>query len=120
MDNSQYKYTSFSCIDPVAVTMSQPWYQYTTTCPCNPELSNTSGRGFTSCPFGVQFEKSPVNSTNSQMPLMQISGSGQITPVKSLPVGSMIPDFKNIPIATPPQFQPRALSRIGEQWRSAN
>ena len=121
MSDNNYRYSVFRCIDPVATNMKQPWFPIEDKCPCDPNLSNTSGRGFTPCPFGVQFNQSQLNKEiNKTEPLMTVVGLGKPEPVNTLPFGSMMPNFINIPNATPPQLQPRALIRIGEQWRSGN
>lgn len=49
-------YNVFRCVDPVATTTGEPWYPISNVCPCNPQLSNSSGRGFTACPMGISIE----------------------------------------------------------------
>ena len=129
MGDSPYKYSNFACIDPVAVYMDKPWYPYKETCPCDPQLSNPTGRGFTPCPFGVDFEIQNISQANLPKPLMTVVGNidknGTYRDI-SVPVygvnnedrplsGSMFPSKQ----FSAPQAEPRPLVRIGQSWRSA-
>jgi hypothetical protein len=92
------KFAVYRCVDPVAIKTSKPWYTITNVCPCDPKLSNTTGRGFTSCPFGVSkpIEGDLVGTSGVSL-TGSLFGSGQVVP---------------------PQLQPRELYRIGVEWRS--
>jgi hypothetical protein len=91
------KFAVYRCVDPVATKTSKPWYTITNVCPCDPNMSNTTGRGFTSCPFGVSkpMEDKLVGTDASLTG--SLFGSNQVVP---------------------PQLQPRELHRIGVEWRS--
>ncbi len=106
--NNTRNYSVFRCVDPTAVVTGAPWFNNENVCPCDPKLSNSSGRGFTACPMGVQ-EKTPMwNVSNSQL-YSEIPEKNQIQ-------GSMFNQNQFVP----PQLQPRQLVRIGEEWRSSN
>lgn len=98
------EFNVYRCPDPLKSYTSQPWYRFTDICPCDPKDSNITGRGFTSCPFGV--------SDNSKYQ------SFQNTPIpqRDIPVGNIYPQQQYVP----PQLEPRQLVRIGQQWRSGN
>ena len=133
--NNPYRYSNFSCIDPVAVFTDEPWYPIKNTCPCDPSQSNPTGRGFTPCPFGVNFQEKQINkSINEKKQLMTVVSdiSGPNYQVLSVPVqrtnvttngvtrsdvipGSMFPTQQY----TVPQVNPRPLVKIGQEWRSA-
>lgn len=108
--NNGNKFTIYRCIDPVAVTTGSPWFNSIgeNVCPCDPKLSNKTGRGFTACPLGINYETPmwnlPVFQMASQIPRGQVMGSM----------------YANENQFVPPQLQPRQLVRIGEEWRSAN
>jgi hypothetical protein len=104
-------YADYRCIDPVAKNVGAPWYRIDDVCPCDPKLSFPTGRGFTSCPMGVQFDNKIINET--------MKSSEPIKMSDSFGAGSMFPQVnKQISSVTPPQLQPRPLSRIGQTWRS--
>lgn len=103
--NNTRNYAVYRCVDPVAVKTGAPWFNEDNICPCDPNLSNTSGRGYTACPYGISTD----------------------TPQWNLSVGSQIPkqnqvtgNMYNKNQFVPPQLQPRQLVRIGEEWRSSN
>jgi hypothetical protein len=102
------KFSVYRCPDPVAVDTGSPWYNYSNVCPCDPKLSNNSGRGFTACDFGIKDQE--VN-----VPIYAGQLASQI-PNKSQVVGNMFNDNQFVP----PQLQPRQLVRIGQQWRNTN
>lgn len=106
--NNTRNYSIYRCVDPVAVKTGEPWFNYSNVCPCDPKLSNTSGRGFTACPFGINQEASSWNLPISQQ-YSQIPNEKQV-------VGNMFNKNQYVP----PQLQPRQLVRIGEEWRSSN
>jgi hypothetical protein len=106
-------YADYRCIDPVATNTGSPWFPIDNTCPCDPKLSNPTGRGFTACSFGIQTQDSMANSvSNLYNPNNQLSET-------KLP-GAFFPDISSFPIMSVPQFQPRPLAQIGYTWRSAN
>jgi len=108
--NDQLNYSVYRCPDPVDVKTGEPWYTVSNVCPCDPNLSNKTGRGFTACPLGLSLEKG----TNAPIaPLSQLPGQ-QPAP------GQMTGALFNQHQAVPPQMWPRQLSRIGQQWRNAN
>lgn len=106
--NDSLDYNVYRCPDPVAVTTGEPWYPISNVCPCNPNLSGTTGRGFTACPFGLTIEK-----PGKPYPLGQLIGQ---IPKNSQIVGSLYNQDQYVPT----QLDPRPLSKIGYQWRSAN
>ena len=119
-----FKYSDFRCVDPVAVETTTPWYPNQNICPCNPNLSNPTGRGFTPCPFGVQFDQNKINnSVNNIQPLMSVNGVNTSSGFQSYPSpvteqsvqGLLIPGKQFVA----PQAQPRPLAKIGLEWRSA-
>jgi hypothetical protein len=106
------------------VYTDEPWYPVKNTCPCDPNQSNPTGRGFTPCPFGVNFEEKAINrNINAKKPLMTVVSeiNGPNYQAVSVPVteanikGSMFPKNQY----TAPQAQPRPLIKIGQEWRSA-
>lgn len=107
--NNQLNYSQYRCQDPVGVKTGEPWYPYSNVCPCNPDLSNTSGRGFTPCPMGL----SNLEKRGPSLPMNQIVNQ---IPKNSQVVGTLYSEGQ----AVPPQLEPRQLSRIGQQWRSGN
>jgi hypothetical protein len=106
--NNTLSYSVYRCPDPVAVQTDSPWYSYSNLCPCDPNLSNKTGRGFTACPLGINQEAPQWNLPSFQS-MSQVPNNNQI-------VGSMF----GLNQFVPPQLQPRQLVRIGEEWRSAN
>lgn len=84
-------YTYFTCLDP-----TQP---ASNICPCDPSVSNPTGRGFTQCPFGIYNNPLQTDKPGSQ---------------HNIGVGNNF----NSKQTAPPQFQPRPMSRIGIEWRS--
>lgn len=107
--NNDRNYFVYRCPDPVATITDTPWYTYTNVCPCDPKLSNQTGRGFTACPMGVdETQQKPISGSllNSQ--------KLQETPLTSQVVGSMFGSNQYVP----PQLDPRQLTRIGSAWRS--
>jgi len=103
-------YIVYRCPDPVAVETHQPWYTMDNVCPCNPQDSNVTGRGFTPCPFGIQTDS---YHTRAVLNLTQEDNKNNSRYVAE---GNMYQDKQY----TPPKLMPRPLSRIGQQWRSAN
>lgn len=120
---SEYKYSTFRCLDPNFVITDKPWYPYQDVCPCDPKLSNPTGRGYTSCPYGVQTDIKSLNKEISKksnvyevIDYNNINGyQTKNIPVTQLPLGSL---YQNSQI-TAPQMDPRQLVRIGNEWRSA-
>jgi len=106
--NNTRNYTVYRCPDPVAIITDQPWFSYNNVCPCDPNLSNTSGRGFTGCPMGISGGVPSWNISNFQL-------ASQI-PTKDQVVGNLYSMNQFVP----PQLQPNPLVRVGEEWRSVN
>jgi hypothetical protein len=102
MDNN---YSVYRCPDPIKTKTTTPWYPVENICPCDPNDTNISGRGFTPCAFGVQYETPNIVKSNRNK---QSESAKQ--------PGVLVQDNQNVP----PQLQPRMLTRIGQQWRSAN
>lgn len=108
-------FIDFRCIDPVAVNMEKPWYRISDNCPCNPKLSNQTGRAYTACPLGVQFDQKEIY--NSIYDNKIVTKSDRPMNFSEIPNGSLFPNNSN-PDVVPPNIQPRPLIRIGQTWRS--
>jgi hypothetical protein len=108
--NNTRNYAVYRCPDPVAIKTGGPWYygDGENICPCDPNLSNKTGRGFTACNIGINQEAPQWNLPTFQL-VSQFPDKNQI-------VGSMFSQNRFVP----PQLQPRQLVRIGEEWRSSN
>lgn len=103
--NNDNRYAVYRCLEPGAVKTDEPWFPSENICPCDPSLSFPSGRGISGCPFGImESEKRPTAQLFNQLPTQQ-----QIT-------GIIYNDAQFIP----PQMDPRPLTRVGQNWRSAN
>jgi hypothetical protein len=107
--NNTLNYKIYRCVDPVAVKTEAPWFYGENICPCDPSLSNKTGRGFTACPLGINQEAPMWN-----LPVFQIASQ---VPDQGQIMGSMYGSGNQF---VPPQLQPRQLIRIGEEWRSSN
>lgn len=108
------KFAVYRCPDPVAVITDKPWYSYSNVCPCDPKLSNQSGRGFTACPLGIMENN---DSTESSWLSQQFNSQKKNqVPIPSRIVGNMYNDSQFVP----PQLQPRQLVRVGQVWRDKN
>ena len=99
-------YNIYRCPDPVATKTNEPWYPTTNICPCDPNLSNQTGRGFTTCPYGIETD----NTTNN----------GVKQNIKGITLNNTLGNLYNDQQYIPPQYDPRPSSRIGIQWRSAS
>lgn len=116
---SNKNYTDYRCLNPLATVMEEPWFPMRDVCPCNPKLSGPTGRGYSGCPFGVQFPDT-INgqaAPNGLVPLSSLQNiKGQWVPekVQELPFGAAYPTGSYVP----PQLQPRQNVRIGVTWRS--
>lgn len=115
--NLNKDYTDYRCVDPGTTTTdsSDKWFPMFDVCPCNPELSNPTGRGITACPFGIS-NNIPVD---EKIPVSKlVNKNGLYVPEsmtkQDLPFGSLFTPTNYIP----PQLQPRPSSRIGLFWRS--
>ena len=101
-------YSVYRCINPTATITGPPMYGDSigiNICPCDPNLSNPSGRGYTACPFGIaESSRGNALSFNTEYPVNK-----QI-------VGTMYAQKQFVP----PQFQPNPLVKIGYEWRSIN
>ncbi len=106
-------YVDYRCIEPSATETNSPWFRIPNTCPCDPKLSNPSGRGFLGCPFGIQTDTTVKNS---------VSGLTKIIPKDKIDKVNygLYPEISGYSMSSVPQFQPRPLSQIGYTWRSAN
>jgi len=104
--NNTRDFSVYRCPDPVAVTTGSPWYNIENLCPCDPNLSNTSGQGYSGCPFGINEAPPPsLNVSNSQL-------ASQI-PQKQM-TGAMYSMNQFVPI----QLNPYPNTRIGQSWRN--
>jgi hypothetical protein len=103
------KFVSYRCPDPNAVITQEPWFPYSNVCPCDPMLTNPSGRGFSGCPYGIKKEDAP----KENLPLSQLINQ---IPVKSGMEGTLFSSNQFVP----PQMNPRQLTRIGQEWRDLN
>ncbi len=106
-------YTDYRCVSPTISVTDTKWFPMTDVCPCDPTLSNPTGRGFTPCPMGITFDKQD-NKTLPLSALKNNNGNWVATDVTELPPGSMYPVGSYVA----PQLQPRMLTRIGQTWRS--
>jgi len=103
--NNSKDFSVFRCINPTATITEYPWYSSgTNVCPCDPNLSNPSGRGFISCPYGINNTSSSFKQSDDSFPY-----NNQIT-------GNLYPKEQFVP----PQIQPNPLVKIGYSWRSNN
>ena len=102
-------YSVYRCPDPIKTETNTPWFRIEDKCPCNPNDSNVTGRGFTPCTFGIQFE-TPNQVNLAKTPYLAPQ------PVNEKLVGSLYENNQYVP----PQLEPRQLTRIGQQWRSGN
>lgn len=110
-------YFDYRCIDPNAEVMTSPWYPITDVCPCDTQLNNPSGRGYTSCPMGVQFDR-PQTQISPVMSLRNVGGVYLGEPMTVSVPGSMFPGPSTTATVTPPQLDPRQLVRVGYSFRS--
>ncbi len=102
--NNSNKYSVYRCSDSDTGTP---------TCPCDPNLDNPTGRGISACPYGITSQNSAsLNLPSSQLMFQQ--------PNKNQVIGTLFSEKESIVFSSPPQFQPRQLVRIGNEWRSAN
>jgi len=99
-------YNVYRCLDPLKFKTDQPWFRISNVCPCDPAESNVTGRGYTPCNFGIQDDQNSINS----LVYHDIQKSSPITPL----VGSLYQMHQY----SPPQLDPRQLTRIGNQWRN--
>jgi hypothetical protein len=102
-------YVDYRCIEPSAIDTDGPWFPISNICPCDPKLSNPTGRGYTPCPFGIQPEQKVVQSFIKASIIKNPSITG---------TGSMYPNISKLSVISPPQFQPRPLTNIGYTWRT--
>lgn len=110
-------YVDYRCIEPTAISTSGPWFPISNSCPCDPKLSNPTGRGFVSCPFGIQTNETLNMSITTEQ--QNFSGIPE-KELESKQQGSLYPEISIYPVTAVPQFQPRPLAQIGYTWRSAN
>lgn len=106
---SSTDFNVYRCPDPLKSKVNSPWYRFEDVCPCDPNAINITGRGFTPCALGIQFEDLPgMNYT-----------PGFNANLQSLP-NPLTGTLYNTRQIVPPQLQPRQNSRIGQVWRSSN
>jgi len=105
--NNTRNYSVYRCPDPVAIVTQTPWYSYSNVCPCDPNLSNPSGRGFTACPQGLNQTQNEWN-----LPDWQITSQ--------IPWNSQLGSLYNQHQYVPPQLNPYPVTQIGYSWRSPN
>lgn len=120
------KYYSFRCVVPNTTVTDKPWFPIMNVCPCDPSLSNPSGRGIVPCPYGFQSNIEKVPKNEVLMPLSMVEGSNDKNGYKVLSdellvnnngrllMGSMYQNDQYVP----PQMDPRSLWQIGYNWRS--
>lgn len=98
--NNNLNYTFTQCLEPTTSKTGGPWFYRNNTCPCDPKLSNPTGRGYTTCPIGVSEIVKPLVE-NEQNPGM---------------TGSLYNNRQY----SPNQFNPYPIARIGESWRTVS
>ncbi len=116
------KYTALRCVLPGATETNKPWFPIMNVCPCDPRLSNTSGRGIMPCPFGIQGDiaDTPNGFENLKALYLKNNSKGLQTLTQDVPesfikgTGSMYQNNQY----NAPQMDPRALVQIGYTWRS--
>jgi len=101
------EYSVYRCPDPRKRNTETPWYRIDNVCPCDPSESNVTGRGYTPCTFGVQYETPNTINLSKQKALPR-----QKNALRGV-------NYQNNQFV-PPQLQPRMLTRIGNVWRSGN
>jgi hypothetical protein len=104
--NNNMDYNIYRCPEPTAVKTGEPWFPRTNFCPCDPILSNISGRGYVACNFGISKKKpnGPAHNLSSQ----------DTIPNEKQVVGSLFNGRQTVP----PQTNPDPLIRIGQSWRT--
>lgn len=134
MNNGNYNV--YRCLDTRKYKVDTPWFRQYDVCPCNPEISNPTGRGLLPCPFGYpsqnMISKSPSRPKSSEKPQGSqwdkapqpyLFEKTQHLAEKS-PALQKIADLSGSLYQentfTPPQLEPRPIARIGQQWRSGN
>ena len=95
------KYITYRCPNPTAIETKKPWFNMENVCPCNPKLSGESGRGFMSCPYGIKIDDPNIILNNFSK--------------NDFLVGSL--NASNYQLS-PPQLDPRQITKIGYEWRS--
>lgn len=104
MENLKTNYSVYRCPDPLKFRVGEPWYRIEDQCPCDPNAINITGRGYTPCAYGTQFEDLPMNRAVNY------------TGIPSEPLVGSLYNTKQI---VPPQLYPRQNTRIGQQWRNS-
>lgn len=99
-------FSVYRCPDPLKVQTDGPWYPISNVCPCNPDLSDPTGRGTVPCPFGIQTDQKKVSYASMGLPMAPKGGA---------PKGSLY----SMNQFSPPQKDPRPNTRIENQWRNA-
>ena len=120
------KFIDYRCIDPVVMgPVSSLWYNdKVDVCPCSNKDSGKTGRGYTSCPLGVQFDLTNIrNFSEQKKPVIRMISHDNGTTYQTEHVtvkdiqdsGSFYPTTQY----SAPQAEPRPLIRIGQEWRSS-
>jgi len=103
--NNNRNYSVYRCIEPSSIVTDGPWYPNQNICPCDPSLSNKTGRGFTACPIGIE---EPIINMNIN--------KNDTGPYNSQIKGNLYSSSQ----FTPPQLMPRPITKIGYQWRAGS
>ena len=107
--NNTRNYSTYRCPEPSSVKTGEPWFPYSNICPCDPNLSNKTGRGYTACTFGIaepeKIRGPAINSFKRDM-----------IPQRNQVVGSLFSQNQTVP----PQSDPDPFVRIGQAWRTVD
>jgi hypothetical protein len=106
-------FIDYRCIDPVGKNFSEPWYRISDSCPCDPNLSNQTGRGYSSCPLGIVLDQSKIMQALKNPEPVTYNGANMFQ--SQIPGGGLFPNGSSV---VPPKLQPRQLVRVGYSWRS--
>jgi ferredoxin-thioredoxin reductase catalytic subunit len=104
IQNNNLDYNVYRCPEPTATKTEEPWFPRYNACPCDPKLSNITGRGYTACPIGLNEERQIPNGNNPD-----IVTNPRLT-------GTLFNQKQWVP----PQIYPNPSIRIGEAWRTVN
>ena len=125
-----FRYTELRCILPTATETGfgpegSKWFPRENLCPCDPNLSIPTGRGYTSCSFGIQTDVTEVPISDIMKPLKRVIGYSGPNGFNTISEdvskefidnsGSLYQDKQYIA----PQLDPRPLTLIGYTWRSS-
>lgn len=123
--NTNPQYVDYVCLNQFRTETDIPWYPRQDICPCNPKYNNITGRGYTMCPFGVEFNQQEMEQRAISMHPVQTLEEhqglqGYFTTITD--GSNVINETQLFPKYTyaAPQMWPRPNTRIGQDWRSAN